>query len=321
MGTALVTPGQRAGETTGESQPRQRFNWSRLRYRIHRSQLSLHIVMLAVAFVILVPLLWIIGSSFKDRVEYATNTAGLIPHHWSLVNWRYMFTSMALLPTYMTNSILLAGSAAVLDVALASLAGYAFARLQFRGKNAIFLVFVLSIFIPRNGGLMALYEMMAFLHLRNSIFGLVLLFGAASLPVLVFIMRQTYLAIPKEIEEAAVVDGAGWFRVFWRIVFPLGMPGMAIVGVLAFVGVWSDYLVTYTMIDQDSQMTISVGVQKLLVTSYQQSLTPGFQGLFTSQAVNATILLFAALPVLVVYTVLQRWFMRGLMYGAVGLKV
>lgn len=97
------------------------------------------------------------------------------------------------------------------------------------------------------------------------------------------------------------------------------MGGMVVVATLAFIAAWSDYLVTYTMIDRDSAMTISVGIQKVLASSYQTSLAPHFQGQKTGETADAAMLLFASLPVIVFYALLQRWFMRGLTEGAVKL--
>ena len=127
-----------------------------------------------------------------------------------------------------------------IQVIAASLAGYAFARMRFPGRDLIFLAIVISIFIPRGGGLMALFEMMNFLKLRNSLFGLILLFGSY-LPVPIFIMRQAFLVIPKELEESAMLDGANRWQIFWRIAAPMATSAMVIVATLAFIGVWSDF--------------------------------------------------------------------------------
>jgi ABC-type glycerol-3-phosphate transport system permease component len=286
--------------------------------RFRRSNFFIHLVLWACLFAIFLPMIWMVSTSFKDRLEFATNSAGLIPRHFSLVNYRYMFASVQNLPIYMRNSFLLAIGTALIQVVVASLAGYAFARLHFPGRDLIFGGLVLSLFIPRSGGLMALYELMNFLHLRNSLFGLILLFSA-NVPVAIFIMRQVFAAIPLEIEEAALIDGASWFGVFWRIAVPLALSGTVIVAALAFIGAWSDYLVTYTMIDQDDQMTISVGIQKVLSRSYESALAPSLQGQFAGEAANAAMLIFATVPVILFYGLLQRWFMRGLTEGAVKL--
>jgi ABC-type glycerol-3-phosphate transport system permease component len=285
--------------------------------RFLRSEWYLHLFMILALIIIFVPIIWMISTSFKDRLGFAESPASLIPANPTLINYEYMLTAVDNLPTYMRNSFILAIGTAVLQVFVASLAGYAFARMNFRGKNIILTLLILSIFIPRSGGLMALYELMAFLNLRNSLFGLILLF-AANVPVPIFIMRQAFLSVPKEIEEAAILDGASWFRVYRQIALPLALGGMVIVATLAFIQAWSDYLVTYTMIDLDSQMTISVGIQKVLASSYQSALTTAqFRGALTGETADAAMLLTATLPVVIFYALLQRWFMRGLTEGAV----
>lgn len=288
------------------------------RLRFSGSGFVAHLFMIVIVFIVLLPILWMISTSFKDAEEFFTNSAALIPRSFSLVNYEYMFSAIQELPLYMTNSFVLAIGVAVLQLVTAALAGYAFARMNFWGRDLIFLAVVVSMFIPRSGGLMALYELMSFLKLRNSLGGLILLFGA-SLPVPIFIMRQAFLAIPREIEESAVIDGANQWQIFWRIAFPLVTTALVVVATLAFVGVWSDYLVTYTMIDRNNQLTISVGIQKVLTGSYETATAtvPHLRGQFANEAADAAMLLFSAAPVIIVYALLQRWFMRGLTDGAI----
>ncbi len=276
----------------------------------------MHLIMIGALVVTFVPIVWLISTSFKTRIGFAEHPASLIPRDPSLVNYRYALTAVHNLPIYMKNSFILAIGTAAVQVFVASLAGYAFARMRFRGRDIILVALIISIFVPRSGGLMALYELMAFLHLRNNIFGLVLLF-AANVPVPIFIMRQAFLSVPKEIEEAAILDGASWFRVYRQIALPLAAGGMVIVATLAFIAAWSDYLVTFTMIDLDSQMTISVGIQKVLASSYQTALAPAFRGQMSGETADAAMLLIATVPVIIFYALLQRWFMRGLTEGAV----
>jgi N,N'-diacetylchitobiose transport system permease protein len=279
--------------------------------------LGSHIVMVIVLIIIFVPFIWMVGTTFKDRLTFATSSGSIIPPKFSLVNYEYMFTAVENLPIYMRNSFMLAFGTVALQVFVSCLAGYAFARMQFRYRDVIFVAILVSIFIPRSGGLMAIYELMNFLHLRNSILGLILLF-ASGVPTAIFIMRQTFSAIPRDIEESAFIDGAGWFQTFWRIALPLAAGGMVVIATLSFIGVWSDYLVTFTLIDKDTQMTISIGIRKLLVTGlYESALSPRFRSQFAGEAADATLLLTAGLPVIIFYALLQRWFMKGLMQGAV----
>lgn len=307
-----ILPGSSAASAPPNARADNKLPWFK------RSNLSAHLPLLLVAFVVLLPVIWIVATSFKNAQEFYSNSASLIPNNFSLVNFEYMFTAIQELPLYMRNSVILAGGTTIIQVLVASLAGYAFARMQFRGRDLIFIALVVSMFIPRGGGLMALYELMNFLKLRNSLFGLILLFSSG-LPIPIFIMRQAFLAIPKEIEESALIDGANWFQVFWKVALPLAVSAMVVVATLAFVGVWSDFLVTYTMIDKNDQMTISVGVQKVLATTYESATAsvPHLRGQFANEAADAAMLLFSSLPVVFIYAALQRWFMRGLTAGAV----
>src|SRR6185437_10549574 len=267
-----------------------------------------YVPLVIVTLTILVPLVWMVSTSFKGRQEFYSATASLLPFHPTLVNYQYVLTQLGYLPIYLRNSFVVTVGAVAIVALLSSLAAYAFARMRFRGRDMIFLALVLSIFIPNVGGLMSLYELMSFLHLRNSLIGLILYFGSA-LPIPIFIMRQGFLAVPKELEESALVDGAGWLRVFWNIALPVAFNALVLVMILTFVGVWGDFLVTFILVDQDATMTISVGAQKALVMPYATSITPGFAGLFATEAGNAAVLLLASAPVVLVYLVLQRWFM------------
>ena len=302
----------RSAQTRHESTLGRFARWAR------NEGLVAHIIIIAVLFTLLVPLTWMVGTSFKDIKEYAENSASLFPRwgRWSTVNYEFTISSMEHLPIYMRNSFVLAFSVVAIQVFVASLAGYAFARLNFRWRDVIFLSFLVSMFIPRAGGLMALYELMNWLKLRNNLLGLILYFSA-QLPTAVFIMRQSYLAVPHEIEEAALIDGAGWFQVFLRIATPVASGGMIVIATLAFVHVWSDYLVTFTLIDKDTQMTMSVGIRKLLRMAYDMALHPRFRGKFAGEASDTALLLMAAAPVIIFYALLQRWFMRGLTEGAI----
>lgn len=284
------------------------------RARAVRVALS-YVPLVIVSMLILIPLIWMVSTSFKGRQEFYSATSSLVPLHPTLINYRYVLTQLRYLPIYLRNSFIVTVGAVAIVALLSSLAGYAFARMRFRGRDAIFLALVLSIFVPNVGGLMSLYELMSFLHLRNSLLGLILYFSSA-LPIPIFIMRQGFLAVPAELEEAALVDGAGWLRVFWSIALPVAFNALVLVMILTFVGVWGDFLTTFILVDQDAQMTISVGAQKVLVLPYATTITPGFAGLFTTEAANAAVLLLACAPVVVVYLVLQRWFMRGLTEGA-----
>ncbi|MBI2940952.1 MAG: carbohydrate ABC transporter permease [Chloroflexi bacterium] len=305
----------RTGAPIGDVARARAWRWPSL------SQVGFNLALVGFSLVVLVPLVWMVSSSLKTPEEYYQRVPSLWVAKPTLINYVYMWTRGGKVPLFMANSVIVTVGAVSLQVLMASLAGYAFARLDFRGRDALFLAIVVSMFIPRSGGLMALYELMSFLHLRNNLFGLVLLFGAG-LPVPIFIMRQTFLAMPRELEDAARMDGASWWQLFWRIAVPLGASGMVVIAIIGFVYVWGEYLVTFTMVDNEQLLTISVAARTLLVGGSAQGwVAPQQQFLdkFATEAADAALLLMAVAPVILVYLFLQRWFVRGLTEGVLKL--
>ena len=157
----------------------------------------------------LLPVVWTISSSLKDRNELYMTVPTLIPRHPTLANYKWMLSraDMSRLPINMWNSLRISLGSVIIQCITATLAGFAFGRLEFRGRDLLFYLLIMLMFIPRAGGLMALYELMDFLKLRNSLLGLALYFPSA-ISVALFVMRQNFLGVPRELEEAAVIDGA-----------------------------------------------------------------------------------------------------------------
>lgn len=285
------------------------------RKALQPTQIAFNTAMVVFSFVVLFPVVWAISASIKGPEELYEAIPSIWVREPTLANYEYMWTRMANIPTYFTNSVIVSVGSVIVVVVTASLAGYAFARMDFRGRDAIFLVLVMMMFVPRSGGLMALYELMSFLHLRNSLVGLILLFSAG-LSVPIFIMRQNFLGVPRELEDAARIDGANWLQVFRNVAVPLAAPGMVVIAIFTFVGVWGDFLVTLTMIDKDAMMTISIGVRKAATTGIS-GFFAGSQmtGKFATYGADAALYLMAMAPVVLVWIFLQRWFMRGMAEG------
>jgi len=216
---------------------------------------------------------------------------------------------MSQIPLNTLNSFKVAAIAVVVQTTLATMAGYAFARLEFRGRDLLFYLLIMLMFIPRAGGLMALYELMDFLHLRNSHLGLALLFASA-MSTAVFVMRQNFLAIPHELEESAIIGGADTWQVFLKIAIPMAKGGMVVVALFEFLYAWGEYLITLTMIDYAELQTLSVAVSKI----------SGWAALFTSSAFStygseAAAHVVAMVPVILIFILMQKWFIRGLTEG------
>lgn len=290
-----------------------------IRRRLAFGQIILHIGLLLLSLAVLLPVLWAVSSSLKGPDELYQAVPSLFVRQPTLANYQYMLTRMGNVPIYMRNSFIVSLGTVAVVCLTASLAGYAFARMEFRGRDLIFTLLLLSFFIPQSGGLMALYELMSFLKLRNSLIGLVLLFSS-SLTVPIFIMRQTFLNIPRELEESARIDGASWWQVFRHIAVPLGAPGVVVVAIITFVRVWGDFLVTLTMIDKDNLMTISIGVRKAATTGISAFFAGSqFTGKFATYGADAALYLMAIVPVVLLWVLLQKWFIRGLAEGVLKL--
>jgi ABC-type glycerol-3-phosphate transport system permease component len=259
------------------------------------------------------PLLWTVSMSFKGVMELYTMPIRLIPHAPSIGNYRWLFEYLPDLPIYFKNSIITTLGAVTVRTFCAALMGYAFARLDFRGRDLIFYSLIVAMFIPRAGGLMARYELMHTLHLRNSLLGLTFLF-ASNLSVPLFIMRQNFLSMPREIEDAARIDGAGRWRLFLEIAVPFAASGMLVVAILTFVNVWGEYLTTLTMIDDQNLYTLGVGLA-MFDTGGAEMMQA--EASVSEQGIKSAGYLLASIPAILLYITMQKYFVKGLTEGAI----
>lgn len=271
------------------------------------------LILVAIFIWTFMPVLWTVTMSFKGVTElYTSGTMRFIPRDPSLANYRWMFEYLPDLPVYFKNSLFLTLGTVALQTFCASLMGYAFARMNFRGRDLIFYTLIVTMFIPHTGWLMAQYELMHALHLRNSLSGLILLFSA-NLAIPTFIMRQTFLSMPREIEDAARIDGAGRWRLFLEIALPYGASGMMVVAILTFVGIWGEYLTTFTMIDEPAKYTLGVGMA-LFQTGGAEVMQA--DGTVSAQGIESAAYLMAALPAIILYLAMQKYFVKGMTEGA-----
>ena len=283
----------------------------RMRRYFRGDQLFFNLALLIVSLICLLPVVWVVSSSLKDRFELYMATPSLIPRRPTLANYEWMLTraDMSRLPLNMWNSFKLAMGSVIVQCISASMAGFAFARLDFRGRDLLFYLLIMLMFIPRAGGLMALYELMEFLHLRNTHIGLILWYPSA-ISVALFIMRQNFLGVPRELEEAAIIDGAGTWRLFLNVDLPFVMGGVVVVAIFEFVYVWGEYLVALTMLDFPELETVSIAVTKL--RGWSAHFTSSILAGYGAECAAYTV---AMLPVIIVFILMQRWFMRGLSEG------
>ncbi len=279
--------------------------------KMRPSALLINLSLVVICIVCLFPVLWTISSSLKIGDEIYSVTPRLIPRNPSLENYIWILTrpDMSALPLNLWNSLKITLGALMLQCTVATLAGFAFGRLTFRGRDLLFYLLVMLMFIPRAGGLMALYELMEFLRLRNTHIGLILLYPAA-ISVALFVMRQNFLTVPRELEEAAIIDGAGTMQLLWHVDIPFVRGGIAVVAIWEFIYVWGEYLIALTMLDFPELETVAIAVTKLR----------GWSAHFTSRIITpygseSAAYVVAMLPMILAFVLLQKWFVRGLSEG------
>ena len=282
-----------------------------LKRNLNPGALAINLSLIIICAVCLLPVVWTISSSLKDRYELYMTTPTLIPKKPTLANYEWMLTraDMSRLPLNLWNSFKVAMGSVIIQCITASMAGFAFARLNFRGRDLLFYLLIILMFVPRAGGLMAVYELMEFLHLRNTHVGLMLLFPSA-ISVALFVMRQSFLTVPREMEDAALIDGAGTWRLFLNVDLPFVQGGVSVVAIWEFIYVWGEYLITLTLIDFPELETVSIAVTKLRGWSahFTSSILAGYG---TECAAYVT----AMLPVIIMFVLMQKWFVRGLSEG------
>ncbi|MCD2178706.1 carbohydrate ABC transporter permease [Rhizobium sp. C1] len=226
---------------------------------------------------------------------------------FSLDAYRALDTFGAGIWQHTINSLIVSLSTALITVVISLLAGYGFSRHRFPMKNVLFVLLMATLMIPFQSILTPLFIMLAKLKLNNSLFGLTLVYVTLQLPFSVFMMRNAFDAVPKEIEEAARVDGVRDLKLLTRVLLPLVMPGVATVAIFAFLNAWNEFLAALIFLSSNDEYTLPV-----LMTAVRV----GRLGSINWGAVQAGVVVMI-IPCVIVFLLLQRYYMRGLTAGAV----
>ncbi|GAA2848048.1 carbohydrate ABC transporter permease [Streptosporangium fragile] len=243
----------------------------------------------ALAVLFLFPLVWSGWASLEDPGDYLE-----------------MARFGEGLGTYLTNSALVSAMTVGGTLVVSALGGYAFARFDFPGKNLLFLATLAILMVPYATILIPLYVLLGHLGLQNSLVGLSLVFVMFQLPFALFMMRNAFEAIPRELEEAALVDGCGTFRAFSRILLHAVRPGLITVGLFAFLASWNDFFAPLILLNDGASFTLPVAV----VSMTQRTFGAVDYGMLQAGVMTM------AVPCLILFLVLQRHYVRGFMSGA-----
>jgi arabinogalactan oligomer/maltooligosaccharide transport system permease protein len=299
--------------TMGASVPDNRSRWTRMsQSQRNRKRVGLALrVLLAVVVLTfsLFPIVWTISAAFNPTNGLSGQT--LIPQPPTLDHLRTILTDQPFL-LWMLNSIIIGVLATALSVFMTMLAAFSFSRFRFPVRNKLLLLTLLVQVFPALLAMTALYALMRQIGQYfpllgfNSRGGLILLYMGGALGLNVWLMKGFFDTIPREIDESAAVEGATHWQVFWKIIFPLARPIIAVIGLLTFVGIYSDWGIARIMIQDQKLYTLMLGLQQFIQYDYGNNWGP-----YTAGAV------LGALPIVIIYIVLQDFIVGGLTQGAV----
>jgi multiple sugar transport system permease protein len=262
---------------------------------------SYYVLTGGLAIIFLFPLAWSFFASVGPQALTGQSQG------YGFGNYSMLWSFAPGLPTLVFNSTSLSLMTVVVTLAISTLGGYAFARFKFWGKDALFLLTLSILMVPGATLLIPLYVMLTGLGLANSLFGVALVVSVFQLPFATYMMRISFEAIPRDLEESALIDGCGTFDVLWRIMLPAVVPGLVTVGLFAFLAAWNEFFAPLIMLTDPTQQTLPVAVANLR----QQTM-----GSIDYGATEAGVVVMAV-PCVILFLLLQRYYVRGFMSGAI----
>ncbi len=263
-------------------------------------------ILIVLALIMLVPFLWAISTSFKQESNLMSVTPQFIPNPASLDAYRTLSDRMNI-PHLIFNSFFVTIAGTTGQVMFAAMAAYAFSRMAWRGRDTVFVLYLATLMIPIQVIIIPQFILIRQFGWVNTYQGLIIpgLFNAFG----VFLLRQSFLTLPRDLEEAAFIDGANQFTVFWRIVLPLSKPAFATLAVFDFMALWNAYLWPLFVARREDVMTLPVALANLAGSSR-------YQGSVEWNVVMAGAVI-TILPILIVYLFAQKWFVRGVTFSGI----
>lgn len=259
--------------------------------------------MTVAAIVWIIPLVWMFSLALSSNEALQTTTTSLVPLAFTLENFTQVLQG-GLTPRWLFNSIIVTGVTTVLTLLLSAMAGYAFARIPFTGRKIVYPLVLAGLMVPREAMIVPLFLMFAEADMHNTYQALILPRIAA--PLGVFIMTQFMAAIPLETEEAARVDGANHWTIFWRIFLPMSVPALTALGIFTYILTWNDFLWPLVSATEREMFTITTGLASL-------------QGNFAQATELGSLMargVVASLPLLILFLIFQRQLVRGISIGS-----
>jgi len=274
---------------------------------VRTRRLVAYALLIAYALLMIVPFAWSVSTSFKTNSD-AVRQLTFMPNPVSLEGWQTAFNELdPALPRLFFNSTLIAGAVTLTNVVLGSMAGYAFARLRFPGRELLFIMVLGTMMIPDQLRLVPIYQILRTLGLlqdQKQFLGMILVLAISAGSI--FLLRQYFMSIPRALEEAAKIDGAGFYTTFVRVVLPLGAPAIAAVAILQFQGTWNGFFWPTIILQERANWTLPLGIAQ-------------FQDLYATRwPPLMAVVVMSTVPILILYVFFQRYFVEGI--AAAGVK-
>ncbi len=272
------------------------------RGRLRRSQIRryvTYVVLTAVCFIWIYPILWMLSSSIKPLGEFFSGLS-LIPQQVDFQNYVQAWQQANIGPDFI-NSVIVSVSGVLIVLFVSSTMGYALGRYRFPGRKVILAFLGVLVFIPQTYTIIPIFDLITNMHLDGNLFGIILAESGSANIIIILLFAGYFSQIPKELEEAATVDGAGFFRTFWQIMLPVAKPVIATGIILQFIASWNDFLIPLVLtLSQPALRTVAVGVYFLQGVNEVN---------WTELSAASSI---ALLPVIIVFLFLQRYFVEGI---------
>lgn len=270
--------------------------------RTLKSRVTIYTVLTILAALMVIPFFWMLFASFKNSNEVFSIPMRILPETWRYQNYQEIWKKIPLL-TFFKNSIKLTVITTVIQVFTSCFAAYGFAKVKFKGRDLLFVIYVTTISVPWQAYMVPQFALMSKMGLTNSHLGLILMqaFNAFG----VFLMRQFMMGIPTELLEAARIDGLSEYGIFARIAMPLAKPGIATLIIFTFVNIWNDFMGPMIYLNSTELKTIQLGI-RMFISQYGADYA-----LIMAASVCALI------PVVIIFVACQRWFIEGITAGGV----
>jgi len=254
------------------------------------SQLVLNLVLVGFCLIGMLPFLWTLATSLRTPAKSFSMPPAFLPDMFNWANYRAVFVTFPFL-RFIFNSLLAAGAVVLLSLTISSMAAYAFARLTFKGRNVLFVVFMAGLMIPGSVTIVSVYIIMAKAHLVGSLWAVIL--PMVINPLHIFLMRQFMMTIPKSYDEAAEIDGCGHLRIFWHVILPMSKPVLILAGLQAFIASWNNFIGPLIYLTDYNQMTLPVGLRALAGYMRQGNVSEIMAGVVVSLIVPILFYVFA----------------------------